>query len=54
MNPIDDTFLSAGDDQTVRLWDLRMPECKVSQVGHTCADGSGGVERHGRTSHRGV
>jgi COMPASS component SWD2 len=23
MSPMDDTFLSASDDQTVRLWDLR-------------------------------
>ena len=30
MNPTDDTFISAGDDGTVRVWDLRMPECKVS------------------------
>jgi COMPASS component SWD2 len=29
MNPVDDTFVSAGDDGTVRLWDLRMQACKV-------------------------
>lgn len=32
MNPRDDTFVSAGDDATVRLWDLRMPECKVGRL----------------------
>lgn len=30
MNPVDDTFISAGDDGTVRIWDLRMQACKVS------------------------
>lgn len=25
MSPLDDTFLSVGNDRTVRLWDLRMP-----------------------------
>ena len=29
VSPIDDTFISAGDDGTVRMWDLRLPECKV-------------------------
>lgn len=29
MNPVDDTFISAGDDGTVRIWDLRMQACKV-------------------------
>ncbi|BEI87166.1 hypothetical protein CcaverHIS002_0705120 [Cutaneotrichosporon cavernicola] len=35
MNPNDDTFISAGDDGTVRLWDLRMQACKgvVNDVG---------------------
>ncbi|ORY21006.1 putative histone lysine N-methyltransferase [Naematelia encephala] len=27
INPTNDTFLSAGDDGTARLWDLRMPSC---------------------------
>ncbi len=30
MNPVDDTFISAGDDGTVRLWDLRAQSCRVS------------------------
>ncbi|KLT45658.1 WD40 repeat-like protein [Cutaneotrichosporon oleaginosum] len=35
MNPVDDTFVSAGDDGTVRLWDLRMQACKglVNDIG---------------------
>lgn len=28
MSPIDDTFLSGAIDQTVRLWDLRTPNCR--------------------------
>lgn len=34
MSPVDDTFLSAGDDGTVRLWDLRTQACRVSQPIH--------------------
>lgn len=30
MSPVDDTFLSAGDDGTVRMWDLRTQGCRVS------------------------
>ncbi|OCF56750.1 compass component swd2 [Kwoniella mangroviensis CBS 10435] len=35
MNPLDDTFITAGDDGTVRLWDLRASGCKglVKDVG---------------------
>jgi COMPASS component SWD2 len=28
MSPLDDNFLSAGADQTIRLWDLRAPSCQ--------------------------
>ena len=28
-SPKDDNFMSASLDQTVRLWDLRQPNCKV-------------------------
>jgi len=30
MSPADDSFISSGDDMTVRLWDLRTPVCRVS------------------------
>ncbi|WVQ85738.1 hypothetical protein IAT38_007905 [Cryptococcus sp. DSM 104549] len=35
MCPVDDTFITAGDDGTVRLWDLRSPACKglITNVG---------------------
>ncbi|WWC68317.1 uncharacterized protein I206_102242 [Kwoniella pini CBS 10737] len=35
MSPVDDTFITAGDDGTVRLWDLRASGCKglVQDVG---------------------
>jgi COMPASS component SWD2 len=29
MHPTDDKFISAGDDGTVRIWDLRMQKCQV-------------------------
>ena len=29
MSPIDDTFLSGSMDKTIRLWDLRSPNCQV-------------------------
>ncbi|WWC60649.1 uncharacterized protein I303_103223 [Kwoniella dejecticola CBS 10117] len=35
VSPVDDTFITAGDDGTVRLWDLRTSGCKglVKDVG---------------------
>ncbi|WVQ71331.1 hypothetical protein IAR50_000859 [Cryptococcus sp. DSM 104548] len=35
MSPTDDTFISGGDDGTVRLWDLRAPACKglINDIG---------------------
>ena len=29
MSPIDDTFLSGSLDKTIRLWDLKSPNCQV-------------------------
>lgn len=28
MSPVDDTFLSGSLDKTIRLWDLRSPNCQ--------------------------
>ena len=32
MSPVSDQFLSAAADDTVRVWDLRTPQCMVSQI----------------------
>ena len=29
MSPMDDTFVSGSLDRTLRLWDLRSPNCQV-------------------------
>ena len=30
MSPMDDTFVSGSLDRTLRLWDLRSPNCQVN------------------------
>ena len=32
MSPIDDTVISGSLDKTIRLWDLRSPNCHVSEL----------------------
>ena len=32
MSPVDDTFLSGSLDKTIRLWDLRSPNCQVPET----------------------
>ena len=32
MSPVDDMFLSGSLDKTIRLWDLRSPNCQVRQA----------------------
>ena len=29
MSPVDDTFISGSLDKTIRIWDLRSPNCQV-------------------------
>lgn len=32
MSPVDDTFISGSLDRTIRIWDLRSPNCQVSSL----------------------
>ena len=32
MSPMDDTFVSGSLDRTLRLWDLRSPNCQVLKM----------------------
>lgn len=34
MSPVDDTFISGSLDKTIRLWDLRSPNCQVGYKIH--------------------
>lgn len=34
MSPVDDTFISGSLDKTIRLWDLRSPNCQVGYQIH--------------------
>lgn len=34
MSPVDDTFISGSLDKTIRLWDLRSPNCQVQYQIH--------------------
>ena len=37
MSPVDDTFLSGSLDKTIRLWDLRSPNCQVLNIARLTA-----------------
>lgn len=36
MSPVDDTFISGSLDKTIRLWDLRSPNCQVCVFALVC------------------
>ena len=43
MSPVNDTFLTGSLDKTVRLWDLKSPNCQVSEVTHRHGDAAHGI-----------
>lgn len=45
VNPANDTFVSAGDDRTVRLWDLRSQNCQVSPYFRVASSGHADKEQ---------
>jgi COMPASS component SWD2 len=57
MSPLDDTFISGSLDDTVRLWDLRTPNCQglVNIRGNPCVafDPTGAVFAIGLDSYGG-
>lgn len=59
MHPTEDSFISAGDDGTVRMYDLRNPKPKalLSEIGASCLaafDNSGAVFAVASGTHRTV